>query len=215
MEDRSGVSPHDAGDRASLAAGRAVHWPRMKIYTRSGDGGDTGLLGGVRVAKDDPRVEVCGTIDEANAIVGMARATRLPPELDTILERIQCELFQVGAELACAKSGDGTCRTRRVGGEHVAWLEGAIDEQESHLSPLASFVLPGGTPAASLLHLARTVCRRAERRLVAARRRTEVRDPVLVYLNRLSDLLFVLARRCNQQAGVPDVAWGPSTKVTS
>jgi len=187
----------------------------MKIYTRTGDGGDTGLLGGVRVAKDDPRVEVYGTIDEVNAIVGMARATRLSPELDTVLERVQSELFQVGAELACSKPGDSRRRARPVGREQVAWLESAIDDHESQLAPLANFVLPGGTPAASMLHLARTVCRRAERRLVAARRQTEVREAVLVYLNRLSDLLFVLARRCNQQNGVPDVPWGPGAKATS
>ncbi len=183
----------------------------MKIYTRTGDDGGTGLFGGARVDKDDPRVEVYGTIDETSAAIGLARSGGLSATLDAILERIQHDLFQLGAELACAPGQEHKLRVPRIAQSEIAWLEACIDEQEAFLPKLRQFVLPSGALAAAALHLARTICRRAERRLVEGRRRVAVRDATIVYLNRLSDLLFVLARRCNQEAKVPDSPWIPPT----
>jgi cob(I)alamin adenosyltransferase len=179
----------------------------MKIYTRTGDLGETGLFAGPRVGKDMPRIEVCGTIDELNAVLGTVRAEPLRAEVDTLLDRVQNELFAVGAELATPDpAAQGV---RWIGPEQVKALEADIDRHEQALAPLGQFILPGGTRVAAMLHLARTVCRRAERRLVTLIRRSE--DPIslvlMAYLNRLSDLLFVLARDENAQAGRPDVVW--------
>lgn len=179
----------------------------MKIYTRTGDSGETGLLGGQRVAKDSPRVEVCGTVDELNAALGLARAEGPPGDLDSLLERLQHELFRLGAELA---SGGSFARGAGfVHPEHIQSIEREIDGREKSLAELRQFILPGGTRAAAALHLARTICRRAERRLVSAMRASgeEPPAPALVYLNRLGDLLFVLARSANAHAGTPDVRW--------
>ena len=181
----------------------------MKIYTKTGDAGDTGLFGGQRVSKADARVEAYGLIDELNAALGMARAARTPSSVDSGLQRIQAELFSVGAELATPESHRDRLQMPVVGSAQVSELESAIDEAESELPPLTSFVLPGGSAAASALHFARTVCRRAERSLVAARELVVVRAELLVYVNRLSDLLFVWARLSNHHAGVPDVPWAP------
>ncbi len=183
----------------------------MKIYTGTGDDGRTGLFGGARVDKDDVRVEAYGAVDEANAAIGLARSNALPSDVDAVLERIQRELFQLGAELACAAGKEDKLGVPLVSDHAIAGLERDIDAQEPQLPELKSFVLPAGTPAAAALHLARTICRRAERRLVGGRRHVSVRDSILVYLNRLSDLLFVLARRCNQVAGVSDVPWVPKS----
>lgn len=177
----------------------------MRIYTRTGDSGQTGLSGGPRVDKDSPRIETYGTIDELNALLGVIRAGRLPEAVDRILERIQHELFEVGAELA---SRDPVARgTRTIGPQHVEAMESEIDGYEAGLAPLKGFILPAGAEAAAALHLARAVCRRAERRLVATIRQSDEEiSPVLVaYLNRLGDLLFVLARCVNAQAGQNDV----------
>jgi len=186
----------------------------MKIYTRKGDKGETEVLGGVRVPKDAPRPEVCGTLDELNAALGLARAQGLPgrawTDADRLLERVQGEIFQIGAELAAPDPETRGLQT--VGPEHTQALEQAIDRFDGALEPLDGFILPGGTPAAGWLHLARTVCRRAERRLVAlSRGASEPISPgLLAYLNRLGDLLFVLARTANARAGVADVRWrGP------
>lgn len=179
----------------------------MKIYTKTGDAGETGLYGGGRVRKDAPRIEAYGTVDELNAVLGLARAAVPPADIDALLARVQNELFDVGAELATRDpAAKGTVA---VGPERIAALEAAIDHYEATLPPLKTFVLPGGTPAAAALHHARTVCRRAERRVITlATLPDEAVSPrMIVYLNRLSDLLFVLARAANAAAGVPDVRW--------
>jgi cob(I)alamin adenosyltransferase len=179
----------------------------MKLYTKTGDGGTTGLFGGARVGKDDPRVEAYGTVDELNATIGVARALEVSEGIDALLAQIQDDLFVVGAELASAPGKEDRLRMRLVDDEDVARLERAIDDAEEQLEPLKRFVLPGGDRGAAALHLARTVCRRAERRVLSARAESPIRDAIVVYLNRLSDLLFALARRQNQVAGVADVPW--------
>lgn len=184
----------------------------MRIYTRTGDDGTTGLFGGGRVAKDDTRVEAYGSVDETCAAVGLARAASLPAEVDQALERVQSDLFVLGAELATLPGNEDKLRMRLLDPGDATRLERAIDAAELDLPPLTSFVLPGGTPGAAALHHARTVCRRAERRLLALRAVEPVRAELVVYLNRLSDLLFVLARRCNHVAGVVDVPWAPREK---
>ncbi len=187
----------------------------MKIYTRTGDDGSTGLYGGGRVSKADPRVDAYGRVDEANAVIGFARAACLPPEIDAVLGGVQTALFEVGAWLAAPAALRHGLPTLRD--EEVAALESAIDSLESTLPPIRNFVLPGGCEGASRLHLARTTMRRAERAVVALGS-LEPGDPVdpliLRYLNRLSDLLFVQARAANRAAGVPDVPWAPrATRV--
>jgi cob(I)alamin adenosyltransferase len=177
----------------------------MPIYTRTGDGGETGWYGGARVGKDTARIEALGTVDELNAVLGLARAEELAPPLNALLERIQNELFEVGAELS---TPDPVAqRTRTIGPARVQAMEADIDRLESAVGPIQGFILPGGTRAAAALHVARTVCRRAERRVAGLMRsgEGEVSPALLVYLNRLGDLLFVLARAANAQAGVPDV----------
>lgn len=178
----------------------------MKIYTRKGDSGETGLRGGARVAKDHLRIEACGTLDELNAAVGLVRSGQLPEDLDHLLERLQNELFEVGAELAAPRPAAGGALT--IGAGHVQSMEQEIDRLQESLPPLKQFILPAGTPAAAALHLARAICRRAERRLVTLSRSDEqVSSHVLAYMNRLSDLLFVAARAANAQAGRPDDPW--------
>lgn len=177
----------------------------MKIYTKTGDDGTTGLYGGVRVSKADPRVEAYGAVDETNAAVGVARAAGLPAPIEAVLARAQATLFQVGGALATPPGTAGS--TTAVLESDVEELEHAIDALEAGLPPLRTFVLPAGSEAAVRLHLARTVCRRAERQVVHLAGVSAV-DPILVrWLNRLSDLLFVQARAANRSAGVPDVPW--------
>jgi cob(I)alamin adenosyltransferase len=186
----------------------------MRIYTRKGDDGQTEILGGGRVPKDAARPEVCGALDELNAVLGLAQAHGLAEgesvDLDRVVERVQGEVLQVGAELA---DPDPEARgLRTIGPQHTRALEEAIDRFDAALVPLDGFILPGGTRAAGLLHLARTVCRRAERRLVTLSRTgpEPISPELLAYLNRLGDLLFVLARAANARAGVADVRWrGP------
>jgi cob(I)alamin adenosyltransferase len=187
----------------------------MKIYTKTGDRGDTGLFGGVRVSKASERVAVYGDVDELNSALGVARAHGHDPPLDTLLQTIQAELFQVGAELATVPGKEDRLGIPFVGDAEIAVLERAIDAAESELEPLKTFVLPGGSPAAAALHLARCVCRRAERAAVGLGANEPVRGEVVIYLNRLSDLLFVLARLANHRAKVPDVPWvGRAAKDT-
>jgi cob(I)alamin adenosyltransferase len=181
----------------------------MNIYTRTGDRGDTGLFGGGRVPKDDPRVEAYGDVDELNAALGLARAIELMPRVDEVLVPIQRDLFAIGALLATPdrdKMHEQLAKAR-VDEDRVAELEAAIDAGEAELEPLRAFILPGGTPKAAALHVARTVCRRAERRVVALTQTVEIPELVVMYLNRLSDLLFVLARVANRRAGAGEVTW--------
>src|SRR5690606_8885010 len=165
------------------------------------------MFGGLRVPKDAVRVEAYGTIDELNAVLGVARTEKLPGDVDALLTRVQDDLFCLGAELACAPGAEDRLRSRKLGPEDVAALEAAIDAAESELAPLRSFVLPGGSKGAAALHHARTVCRRGEREVIRAGREQPLRSLLVVYLNRLSDALFALARLCNQRAGEPDVPW--------
>lgn len=178
----------------------------MKIYTRTGDKGDTSLFGGQRVPKDALRIEAYGTVDELNSVLGIVRADNHDPEIDRLLARIQDSLFVVGADLA-TPIAKGEARVRRIAPADAAALEQAIDDLDSRLPPLRTFVLPGGSPVASRLHFARTVCRRAERHVVRLLHAEEVGEAVLVYLNRLSDFLFVLARFANHQANVAETPW--------
>lgn len=177
----------------------------MKIYTRGGDRGETSLLGGDRVPKHAPRIEAYGTVDELNAAIGVARATSRTA-LDAELERIQSDLFVLGAMLAAPGLSD---RFPGVATSRVTELEEAIDHLEKDLPPLTAFVLPGGSLAAAQLHVARTVCRRAERLIVALAEGSEVIDRAITYVNRLSDWLFVASRWANHDAGVADVPWKP------
>ena len=179
----------------------------MKIYTKTGDDGTTGLFGGARVSKGDGIVEAYGTVDELNAAVGMARATGLDPFTDQILSQVQTDLFTLGAEVACVPGEEHKLKMKMIDAEDSKRLERAIDEAEKDLPPLKNFVLPGGSPQAAALHFARTVARRAERILI--RVPPDERPEVLIYVNRLSDLLFVLARRANKVSGVEDVPWAP------
>ena len=191
----------------------------FKVYTRTGDRGDTGLFGGGRVGKDAARVDAYGEVDELNAVIGVVRAAAsgLPDgdasaplaAIDDVLRDVQRDLFAIGALLATPDREKMRAQLdkARLDAPRIAELEAAIDAADEQLEPLKSFILPGGTPKAAALHVARTVCRRAERRVVHLRREVDVPDEVVVYLNRLSDLLFTLARLANRAAGVPDTAW--------
>ena len=181
----------------------------MRIYTRTGDAGETGLFGGGRVVKHHPRVEAYGEVDELNAVVGMARAIELMPRIDEVLVPVQRDLFGLGALLATPdrEKMQRQLEKARIDEERIEQLERAIDAAESELEPLTTFILPGGTPKAAALHVARTVCRRAERRVVALQEEAELPPLVVIYLNRLSDLLFVLARLANRRAGAGEVTW--------
>jgi cob(I)alamin adenosyltransferase len=180
----------------------------VKIYTRRGDAGETDLFGGPRVGKDERRVEAYGGVDELNAALGAALAASRQDDLRALGATIQGVLFDLGAYLA---SPDPERRRKsripEPRAEDVEALESRIDAFEAELAPLRAFILPGGVPAAAAFHVARTVCRRAERRLVALHREEPLDPPALRYLNRLSDLLFVLARVENARAGVADVEW--------
>ena len=183
----------------------------MKIYTKRGDTGETGLFGGLRLRKDAPRIEAYGEVDELNSVLGMVRAASVETAMDQLLHRIQNELFDLGAELA---TPDAAARGKVfVRPAMTERLESAIDRYEETLSPLTAFILPGGSAAAAALHLARTVCRRAERRVITLAHLPDeaVSAEIIVYLNRLSDLLFVLARAANQAAGQADVPWQKAT----
>ncbi len=177
----------------------------MRIYTRTGDGGETGLLGPVRVPKDHIRIAAYGDVDELNAQIGLLRLAVGDPYVLSLLDGIQNLLFEAGAELARPPGGAGA--VARLRDEDVAALEGAIDRLEEGLPALANFVLPGGSEAAARAHVARCVCRRAERAVVHLLRAEPAETSVVRYLNRLSDLLFVLARWANHEAGLPDVLW--------
>lgn len=175
----------------------------MKIYTRTGDEGQTSLFGGARVSKSDTRIGAYGTIDELNSQLGVVRATWPQSPLDALFARVQLDLFEVGAHLA----SPGTSRFAGVDPQRVTELEQRIDVMDSQLAPLKNFILPAGSMASAQIHVARTVCRRAERLVVALGDDTAATLSTVAYLNRLSDFLFVAARFANLQAGVPDVPW--------
>ena len=181
----------------------------MKISTKTGDSGDTGLFGGGRVPKDDPRVEAYGDVDELNAVIGMARAVEQMPRIDEVLVPLQRDLFAIGALLATPDLEKMALHLQkaRIDDERIAELERAIDDAESELEPLRAFIVPGGTPKAAALHVARTVCRRAERHVVRLQHSVELPELTVIYLNRLSDLLFTLARLANKRAGAGEVTW--------
>jgi cob(I)alamin adenosyltransferase len=181
----------------------------MKIYTKTGDRGDTGLFGGGRVAKSHPRVEAYGDVDELNAVLGFVRATEPLPRIDDLLIPIQQDLFAIGALLATPDREKMRLHLEKakIDDARIADLERAIDACDAELEPLKSFILPGGSQKAAALHLARTVCRRAERRVVELGSDAELPALAVIYLNRLSDLLFTLARYANHLAGTSEVAW--------
>jgi cob(I)alamin adenosyltransferase len=179
-----------------------------RIYTRAGDAGETSLGDGTRVPKTDARIEAYGTVDELNAVLGLVLAGDVEAELRGALERIQNELFDLGADLAVPLDDDRRERLR-VDRVQIEALETLCDRANEGLEPLRSFVLPGGTETAARLHLARTVCRRAERLAVALEAEHSVNPEALAYLNRLSDLLFILARAANAAAGVSEPVWQP------
>jgi len=178
-----------------------------RIYTRGGDKGQTSLGDGARVAKHDPRVAAFGSVDETNATIGLARLHAQGP-LDAMLGRVQNDLFDLGADLCRPEGGDPARSALRINAAQVERLEAEIDAVNANLAELASFVLPGGTPAAAYLHLARTVSRRAEREMTALAMAETVNPEAVRYINRLSDLLFVLARHANDD-GAQDVLWEP------
>ncbi|WP_037226345.1 cob(I)yrinic acid a,c-diamide adenosyltransferase [Rhodopirellula baltica] len=193
----------------------------MKIYTRTGDSGTTGLFGGPRVAKDDTRIEAYGTVDELNATLGQVRSALKESageattandglsELDARIAQVQHELFSIGAELASPHPDQFDLRV--IGPVHIQRIEDWIDDAEQQLPPLKQFILPGGSILASHVHLSRAVCRRAERRVIsladAVQTETPISDTVIIYLNRLSDWLFVVSRLVNQILNVPDQIW--------
>jgi cob(I)alamin adenosyltransferase len=183
----------------------------VKIYTRTGDSGETGLFDGTRVPKSDPRVATYGDVDELNAWLGLARATLDDRELVAMLERIQRDLFAIGARLAdpAHRIAERVAKAV-VSPDDIARLEGWIDALEAPLPPLRRFILAGGANGGAMLHVARTICRRAERAIVALEQtggREAFEPELLTYVNRLSDLLFVMARAANHRAGIADVEW--------
>lgn len=181
----------------------------MKIYTKTGDKGETALFGGGRVPKDHPRVAAYGDVDELNSVLGVSRATEPVGFFDPLLETIQRDLFSIGGHLATPDPGRvrKTLEKAALSAERVIEFERVMDDAERELPPLRAFVLPAGTAKAAALHLARTVCRRAERSVVHLSHDHEVPELFLIYLNRLSDLLFTLARLANHRGGMRDVTW--------
>jgi len=178
----------------------------MKIYTKTGDDGTTSLFSGGRVSKSHLRVEAYGTVDELNSALGLARALKPSAQADDWLAQVQRQLFHLGADLATPLESQSSWVVR-MDAETVTWLEAGIDAMMAELPPLTNFILPGGTPAAAQIHVARTVCRRAERMVVLLQQHEALGGYALAYLNRLSDFLFVLARWENFRAGVPEAKW--------
>ncbi|MCC5942534.1 MAG: cob(I)yrinic acid a,c-diamide adenosyltransferase [Balneolaceae bacterium] len=177
----------------------------MKIYTKKGDKGRTALFGGTPIEKHHTRLHAYGTVDELNSVLGVALTHKISNTGKEILNTIQNQLFTLGADLATPLSKKS--KVERITDDHIEKLEGWIDQLDANLPALTSFILPGGTPAAASLHLARTVCRRAERFTVDLKSVEAVNDETVIYLNRLSDLLFVMARHENQTSGVEDTKW--------
>lgn len=198
-------------DRARKAAVEHLDYALVKIYTRAGDDGSTGLRGPGRVSKADARVEAYGSVDELNAALGTVRSLDRDRWLDADLEAVQAELFTLGAELA-TNTEQALASLERLSDGEVTRLETWIDRLEADLDPLQNFILPGGTALGAQLHLARTICRRAERRLVTLAVVERVEPRLIRYVNRLGDLLFVMARWCNARAGAAETAWRPTPR---
>jgi cob(I)alamin adenosyltransferase len=205
--DRHGLLVGHTFFQTTRAASYILH--SMKIYTKTGDAGDTGLFGGGRVPKNHRRVEAYGDVDELNAVLGMARSAEQMPRIDEVLVPIQRDLFAIGALLATPDLDkmQQHLTKARVDEARVSELERAIDDGDAELEPLRSFIVPGGSQKAAALHVARTVCRRAERRVVELASETQIPPLVVIYLNRLSDLLFTLARVANKRSGTGEVTW--------
>jgi cob(I)alamin adenosyltransferase len=185
----------------------------MRIYTKTGDDGQTGLVGGTRVGKDDPRVDCYGTVDELNACLGLVAAEGVAEDIALLISKFQRTLFVLGSELATSPEKASSVNLETISPEDALELEAAIDQFNAELPELRNFILPGGRKTAAALHYARTVCRRAERRVIALSRVSPVSNAIVVYLNRLGDLLFVLARVENQRNHVPDIPWLPIRKT--
>jgi cob(I)alamin adenosyltransferase len=179
----------------------------FKIYTKTGDDGSTGLLGGTRVKKYDVRLEAYGTVDELNAAIGVIRSYNIPENLGKMLVEIQNKLFNIGSRLASDKKGEEFTKKLSITENHISFLEKAIDEMEEELPELTHFILPGGDLSAAQCHVARTVCRRAERRILEFSETEKVEPETLKYMNRLSDFLFVLARKLTANSGVEEKPW--------
>ncbi|MFW6078326.1 MAG: cob(I)yrinic acid a,c-diamide adenosyltransferase [Gemmatimonadota bacterium] len=216
MPPGTAVRPTLVGAVARVPTGR-YHLVMTRIYTRRGDRGETGLFGGGRVPKAHPRVEAYGAVDELNAVVGWALSAVAEAEIRDRLDGVQADLFAIGAHLAtppAPSTGGGEPRRRPalppLPDGRVEIFERAMDEIDEELPELRAFILPGGSPGAAALHVARTVCRRVERRVAALAAQEDLEPGILVYLNRLSDLLFVLARLANHRAGRADRSWQPA-----
>jgi cob(I)alamin adenosyltransferase len=182
--------------------------PRItRVYTKTGDDGTTGLGSGARIAKDSPRIEAYGTVDELNSQIGVALAAGVQDPVASALRTIQNELFHLGSDLCIPEEDKKRTPVPRIEERHVLALETLMDRLSKELSPLENFILPGGSPAAAALHVARTVCRRAERRVLSLSRREPIGAQVIPYLNRLSDALFVMARYENKRSGSADTLW--------
>lgn len=184
----------------------------MKIYTKTGDKGETALFGGERVPKDAHRIEAYGSVDELNCVLGVIRSLKPQAKVDQILGKIQHQLFELGADLATPITRQSPL-IPRIKRTHAVFLEKTIDTLEVKLQPLKTFILPGGSVVAAHLHLARTVCRRAERNVVRLSRNEEIGDSVIIYLNRLSDLLFVMARYANHLDKTDEVKWVSGKRI--
>lgn len=180
----------------------------MKIYTKTGDSGNSGLFGGQRVPKNDARLEAYGTLDELNANLGLVLCEKVTHQTRATVVWMQNTLFIAGADLATPKSvEEKTGKVQRITEEHISKTETFIDGFDAELPELRNFILPGGTRAASLLHVARTICRRAERVIVGAEQKDEINEKLLIFVNRISDLLFVLSRYENHSSGIADTKW--------
>jgi cob(I)alamin adenosyltransferase len=179
----------------------------FKIYTKTGDDGTTGLVGGNRVRKSDLRLDAYGSVDELNAHIGYLRSLISDAAVNELLLEVQNKLFVIGSKLASDEKGKAITESLECGGSGIERLERAIDEYESQLQPLSNFILPAGSPEVSYCHIARTVCRRAERRVVQLAENTPVEEMIVQYLNRLSDYLFVLSRKVAKDQGVEEIPW--------
>lgn len=179
----------------------------MKIYTKTGDDGTTGLIGGSRVKKYDLRLEAYGTIDELNSAIGVVRSAELISDVDAVLHKIQNKLFNIGSLLASDENGEAFTASLAIREQDIKDLETAIDVYEELLPKLTHFVLPGGNFASAQCHVARTVCRRAERRILEFAEHSKVKNEILIYINRLSDFLFVLSRKITFDNNIREVAW--------